>query len=230
MTDPSDSHRKDKMPYSVWEFNYKPESYVHESWVSDLPNAELIQKLIQEDNGEQRSTRLSHHLMSQLGFNGKFYFDFSDSLTRVALLKSDDLQTLVMHLGLMFHFDDIRHTITKDLVVKYREELGKDLYQFALTIAPKFKKKQLKSIRLPKDMPIKEQVLVSGLICLFTAVKSNPVALLKRLLIKLPREWFDLYVHYSSKLKRIPGGQGGNANIVKLILSDLNIEVKSDGR
>lgn len=224
MTDPAETQRKDKLPYSVWEFNYKPESYVHKSWISDLPNADLIKKLITEDNG-QKSTRLSHHLMDQLGFNGKFYFDFSDSLTRVALLSSKDLQSLVMHLGIMFHFDDIRHTIIKDLVVKYKVELGEDLYNFALIRAPKLKNKQLKTIHLPKTMPIKQKVLVSGLVCLFTAVKINPVALLKRLVIKLPRQWFDIYVSYSSKQKTIAGGQKGNANIVKIVLCDLKFEV-----
>ena len=225
MTEPIEPQGKSKIAHSVWEFNYKPESYVHKSWISNLPNAALIQKLISEGD-DKKSTRLSHHLMSELGFDGKFYFDFSDSLTRVALLSSTDLQVLVMHLGLMFHFDDIRHTIIKDLVVKYRSELGEDLYQFALTTAPKLKDKQLKTIELPKGMPIKKKILVSGLVCLFTAVKENPAALLKRLVVKLPRQWFDIYMRYSSKLKTIPGGQQGNANIVKILLDDLQFEVK----
>ena len=222
MTVPSSKKPKDKIPYSVWEFNYKPERYVHESWVNDLPNAELLHKLIHEDSS-QSSTRLSHHLMAQLGFNGKFFFDFSDPITKLALWHGKDLQKLVYYVGIMFYFDEIRQQIVQKEVRKYRLDLGSKLYDFALTRAPHLKKKQLKQIDLPISMSIKQKVLIAGLISLFTAMKGYPAPLLKRLVVKLPRKWFDAYVHYSVHNK-IPGGASGNMAIIETIMNELNVD------
>ncbi len=221
MTNPSKTFKEDDVSYPVWEFNYKPESYVHPSWVADLPNADLLQKLINEDSSK-KSTRLSHHLMSQLGFDGKFYFDFSDPITKLALWSGNDLQNLVYHLGILFYFDDIRHKIARNEVRQYRAELGNELYGFALTGALLLKKKQLKQVILPASMPIKQKVLVAGLISLFTAMKGYPVPLVKRLVVKLPRKWFDAYVRYS-KHNKIPGGSSGNIAIVEIIMNELNV-------
>ena len=220
MTNPSNQSSRKKLPYPVWEFNYKPERYVHDSWLSNLPNAELLQKLIAEDSGNQKATRLSHHLMSQLGFDGKFYFDFSDPITKLALWGTEDIQKLVYHVGILFYFDEIRHQITREEVKRFRSDLGVELYSFALNRAPGLKNKQLKQVDLPDTMSIKQKILAAGLISLFTAMKGYPLPLLKRLVVKLPRKWFDIYLYFSTKNK-IPGGKSGNIAIVELIMNDL---------
>ncbi len=220
MINPSRKSTGKQLPYPVWEFNYKPERYVHDSWLSNLPNAELLQRLIAEDSGNQKATRLSHHLMGQLGFDGKFYFDFSDPITKLALWSTEDIQKLVYHVGILFYFDEIRHQITRDDVKKFRSELGVELYNFALNNAPRLKSKQLKQVDLPNTMSIKQKVVTAGLISLFTAMKGYPLALLKRLVVKLPRKWFDIYIYFSTK-NTIPGGSSGNIAIVELIMNDL---------
>jgi hypothetical protein len=222
MTNPTDKSEDQKISYPVWEFNYKPESFVHESWLSNLPNAELLQKLIAEDSNSKKSTRLSHHLMNQLGFDGKFYFEFSDPITKLALWKTEDIQRLVYYVGILFYFDEIRHKITKADVNKFRSELGSELYDFALNNAPNLKNKQLKQVKLPVTMPIRQKILTAGLISLFTAMKGYPLPLLKRLVVKLPRKWFDVYLHYSTKNK-IPGGSFGNIAVIELIMNELKV-------
>ncbi len=219
MTSPAEAAQKENLPYPVWEFNYKPERYVHESWVSNLPNAALLRKLITEDSSQQ-ATRLSHHLMNQLGFNGKFYFDFKDPVTRLALWHGEDLKTLIYHVGILFFFDDIRKKITRTEVNQYRSELGAELYNFALLRAPKIKERQLKHLDFPASMSIKQQVLMAGLLSLFTAMQGYPLPLLKRFVIKLPRKWFDAYVHYSRRTK-IPGGCAGNVAVIELMMNEV---------
>lgn len=221
MTNPADKIQSRKLPYPVWEFNYKPERYVHQSWLTNLPNADLLQKLINEDNS-QKATRLSHHLMSQLGFNGNFYFDFSDPFTKLALWHGNDIQKLVYYVGILFYFDEIRQKIAKDEVKQYRQELGDELYNFALNVAPTIKTKQLKTIELPNSMPIKKKVLIAGIVSLFTAMKGHPPALLKRLVVKLPRKWFDCFIHYSTHSEKIPGGSSGNIALVGLMMNEIN--------
>lgn len=216
-----------KIPYPIWEFNYKPERFVHDSWLSNLPNADLLQKLIAEDSSSKKSTRLSHHLMGQLGFNGKFYFDFSDPITKLALWKTKDIQKLVYYVGVLFYFDEIRKKITKSDVQKFRSELGSELYDFALNNAPQLKSSQLKQVQLPASMPIKQKILTAGLISLFTGMKGYPLPLLKRLVVKLPRKWFDIYIHFSTKNK-IPGGTSGNISIIELIMNELKSSAKNN--
>jgi len=222
MTSPAEAAQINNLPYPVWEFNYKPERYVHKSWLSDLPNAELLQKLISEDNSH-KATRLSHHLMGQLGFNGQFYFDFKDPITRLALWHGEDLKRLVYHIGIMFFFDDIRKKIKRDEVNQCRSELGLDLYNFALLRAPRLKATQLKHVKFPDSMPIKQQVLMAGLLSLFTAMQGYPIPLLKRFVVKFPRKWFDAYVDFSRRVK-IPGGRAGNISIVELIMNEIKLE------
>lgn len=222
MTSPAEVTQRDNLPYSIWEFNYKPECYIHPSWLSNLPDAELLQKLISEDDGH-KSTRLSHYLMTQLGFNGQFYFDFKDPITQLALWHGEDLKELIYHIGILFFFDDIRSKITRDEVNQYRCELGLELYDFALNRAPKLKRTQLKHAKFPQSMSIRKKVLMAGLLSLFTAIKGYPAPLLKRFVIKLPRKWFDAYLSFS-RHNKVAGGRIGNISIVELMMNEITLQ------
>ena len=184
-----------KLPYPIWEFNYKPERYVHKTWLVDLPNAELLLKLIHVNEGDDE-TRLSHHLMSQLGFNGKFFFDFADPITKLALWSGTDLQDFVKYLGVMYYYREVRQVIERSKVLAYRKALGDDLYTFALERASVLDI-PLRSIKLSKSLSIKEKVLIAGLLTLYSSMQGYPIALQKRLVIKLPRKWYDYYMEYA---------------------------------
>lgn len=212
MTNPENFLKSENLPYPIWEFNYKPEKYVHTSWLKDLPNADVILKLMAEDS-RKTSTRLSHHLLSQLGFDGKFFFDFNDSLTQLALWDTADMQKLVQHIGMMFYFDDVRRSITRQEVATYRKLLGNQLYTFALEGAPEIKQQQLKALPLPDELNINKKLVVMGMSVIIAGMQDYPYALLKRMIIKLPRSWFDDYSQMVSNKKKVPGGKIGNSDL-----------------
>lgn len=198
-------NRLSGVAYPVWEFNYKPERYIHKSWLNSLPNSDIIEKLIENDEKDS-STRLSHFLMSQLGFNGSFYFDFTDPFTQVALWDCEKLEKLIFHTGVVFYGDEISKLIVRDHVLKYRKSLGDELYHFALERALKLNKRNLSILDLPKQMDIMDRVRVSGLVCFNEAVKTLPMAMLKRIVVKLPKRYFHMTLKYApqSRFKNQP--------------------------
>lgn len=227
MTNPENFLKSENLPYPIWEFNYKPEKYVHSSWLKDLPNADIILKLMAEDS-RKTSTRLSHHLLSQLGFDGKFFFDFNDSLTQLALWNTADMQKLVKHIGIMFYFDDIRRCITRHEVATYRKSLGEELYTFALEGAPQIKQQQLKALKLPDELSIHRKLVVTGMAVIIAAMQDYPYALLKRMIIKLPRAWFDDYSTLVVNKKNLPGGKIGNSDLTLKLMAYVQEEPDAD--
>ena len=39
--DTNNKSKEKELSYPVWEFNYKPERYIHKSWLHALPNGDL---------------------------------------------------------------------------------------------------------------------------------------------------------------------------------------------
>lgn len=223
MSDPKHTSGKHNLPYPVWEFNYKPERYVHKTWLVDLPNAALLLKLIHTEE-ENKTTRLSQHLMSQLGFNGQFFFDFSDPITKLALWSGVELQYFVKYIGIMYHYNEIRKVIARDEVLAYRKALGGKLYSFALEKAPSLNI-ALNPAKLSKKLPIKERIMISGLLVLYPAMKGYPLALQKRLVIKLPRQWYDYYIKHADKKNSLP-----DSDVKRRILINTVMQAVSKGR
>lgn len=191
--------KKDDLSYPVWEFNYKPERYIHKSWLHSLPNGDLIDKLM----GEGRDTeRLSNFLMSQLGFDGKFFFDFSNSSSQVALWSGNDLKKLVMYAGLCCHYKDIQQLIMREKVLEVRHYLGDKLYTFALKRAAVFMDFQPEVLEFTDRVHLNNRVIISGLVCLHSYMRRFPTAFMKRVVIKLPREWFEHMIKYTPQVSK----------------------------
>jgi hypothetical protein len=195
----NDQPKKDDLSYPVWEFNYKPERYIHKSWLHSLPNGDLVDKLM----GEGRDTeRLSNFLMSQLGFDGEFFFDFSNTSSQVALWSASDLKRLVMYAGLCCHYKDIQQLIMRDNVLEVRRYLGDKLYTFALKRAAVFMDFQPEVLEFTKRVHLNNRVIISGLVCLHSYMRRFPTAFMKRVVIKLPREWFEHMIKYTPQVSQ----------------------------
>lgn len=211
--------KSNKLPYPIWEFNYKPERYVHKTWLVDLPNAELLLKLIHINEGDEE-TKLSHHLMSQLGFNGKFFFDFADPITKLALWPGADLQDFVKYLGVMYYYHEVRQVIERSKVLSYRKALGDDLYTFALERASVLDV-TLRPIKLSKSLSIKEKILIAGLLTLYSSMQGYPIALQKRLVIKLPRKWYDYYMEYAHNKNVLVDSESKRKLLIGKVMQEL---------
>lgn len=178
----------------VWEFNYKPDRYIHKSWLATIPNGRLLEKL---RASKRDTTQLSQYLLGQLGFNGEFYFDFSNNpLASVALLPLKSLEKLIKLIGVTYNYQEINKVIEKQEVTLLKKTLGEDIYDFSFQQAPLVAKKKLSSINYPKNTALHEKIISSGFICLHSAFQRQPAALKKRLLIKLPKEWIIMSQRY----------------------------------
>ncbi|HHC74212.1 MAG TPA: hypothetical protein ENK78_03975, partial [Thiothrix sp.] len=153
---------------TIWEFNYKPERYIDTTWLETIPNGKLLEKLCKN---KRDTSQLSHYLLSQLGFNGQFFFDFSDPIARVALSPPENLKKLVEYIGVTYQQHDIRRTITKDEVRALKDSIGEDIYQFGLQSAPKITKKPLTYFAFKDDVTLKQRILMTGVICLNNSFK-----------------------------------------------------------
>jgi len=178
---------------TIWEFNYKPERYIDTTWLETIPNGKLLEKLRQN---KRDTSQLSHYLLSQLGFNGQFFFDFSDPIARVALSPPENLKKLVEYIGVTYQQHDIRRTITKAEVAIMKDNIGENVYQFGLQSSPEITKKPLTYFAFKDEVTLKQRILITGIICLNNSFKYQPTALRKRLLIKLPKPWVDLSTNY----------------------------------
>ncbi len=179
---------------SIWEFNYKPDRYIHKSWLATVPNGKLLEKL---RSSKRDTTQLSQYLLSQLGFNGEFYFDFSNNpLANVALLPLESLEKLIKYIGVTYNHQEINKAISKQDVSLLKKTLGNDIYDFAFQQAPLIAKKKLSSLNYSDDTKLHEKIISSGIVCLHSAFQKQPAALRKRLLIKLPKEWINISSQY----------------------------------
>lgn len=213
----------------VWDFNCHPERYVHHSWLMTLPNAELLEKL--KDN-TRVSNKLSRYLMYQFGFNDKFFFNFSDPITRIALLPGSSLEELIQYVGVSFHHKSIQQVIQREDVLSLREILGDELYSFSIKQSPSLLNDALKTLPLPNIQPFEQRSLLTGLICLHAALQNHPVALRKRLILKLPREWFKLIAqhsqHYPEWLKQQQKCAQLFTHIASLIINENELKGEQD--
>ncbi|MCK5895595.1 MAG: SctK family type III secretion system sorting platform protein [Cocleimonas sp.] len=194
--------KKGDLSYPVWEFNYKPERYIHKSWLHSLPNGELVDKLM----GEGRDTeRLSNFLISQLGFDGKFFFDFSNISSQVALWSARDLKKLVMYTGLCCHYKDIQRLILREKVLEVRSHFGDEMYAFAMKRAAVFMDFQPEILEFKQRVHLNNRIIISGLVCLHSYMCRFPTAFMKRVIIKLPREWFEHMIKYTPQVSQHEG-------------------------
>ncbi|MCK5902352.1 MAG: SctK family type III secretion system sorting platform protein [Cocleimonas sp.] len=191
--------KKDELPYPVWEFNYKPERYIHKSWLYALPNGEILEKLM---NDGRDTERLSNYLLSQLGFNGKFFFDFSNISSQVALWSGHELNKLVMYTGLACHCKDIRQLIIREHVLALRESIGGEMYDFAMKRVRTFIDTQPNLLDYADDIRLNDRIVISGLVCLHSYMRRFPIAFMKRVIIKFPRDWFDYLLKYSPQISK----------------------------
>ena len=153
--------------------------------------------------GEGRDTeRLSNYLMSQLGFDGKFFFDFSNISSQVALWPAGDLKKLVMYSGLACHYKDIQQLIMREQVMEVKDFLGDGMYAFATRRAPAFMDFQPNIIKYTDAIHLNNRIIISGLVCLHSYMRRFPAAFMKRIIIKLPREWFEHMIKYTPQVSR----------------------------
>lgn len=216
-----------KLSNLVWEFNFRPDNYIHPSWLSAMPDGELIRKLVGKHRGAERVVQ---HLMGRLGLENQVFFNFSSSLAKMALWPAEDLEALVLHAGAVMIRDQVQRAVSRDDVMKIRNDIGDDLYLFIQRRVPMVMRRPPAGLELPQSMPLRDRMILGGMLCFNEAFMEFPLALRKRLMIKLPIKWYELLDTQSILGQPLRNQHAECVALIQKIAIDIKIGVSHDGK
>lgn len=223
----AETTRNNKLSSLVWEFNFRPDHYTHDSWLEQMPDGLLIKKLV----GKQRSAeRIVEHLLRRFDLENQVFFNFSNSLTKIALWSGKDLEKLVLYTGAVLYYTRVQTVVVREELEQIQEQMGAELFSFMQRRANLMKGRMVFGLKLPKSLDSHRAALVAGLLCLQQALQDYPVALRKRLMLKLPYDWYLLYKKTSPLAVGLAGQNKECAALIQKIAIEIRMGISSDGQ
>jgi hypothetical protein len=156
-------------------WNFAPQ--IHPSWLKTIPSLSSIPSI-------PSSPRVSRWLLSELKVAPCFHPFPASDLSRLLLLDSDTLVSIVHWLGALATSDALRRVTRGPDVAALKAALP-DAYPAVFSFAPYFAKSGLLTA---SDDPAPAAVLTTGYSLLFAALSHLPPPLLRRLTLKLPAD------------------------------------------
>lgn len=166
------------------QLNFLVAASVHDSWLADAPQAELMQRL-----ATQRASLpwLSHYLSDYLDLPKGYCTDFSSPLSRVALLQPKPLQSLCLYLGLGLGSTSLRNELSGERVRRLKQALGPQEFNFATRRAPLLGTPPVFECEPDLGDPHQQYTLTGAR---FLSARLARMQLLRRhLVLKLPMQW-----------------------------------------
>lgn len=216
-----------KLSDLVWEFNFRPDHYIHDSWLEQMPDGPLIKKL---GGCHRGADRIVQYLMQRLGLEGQVFFNFSNSLTRIGLWPGEDLERLIMHTGAVFYHAKVQKVVAREEVLQIRDQMGDELFSFMQRRAVQLKGRMVLNVKLPAGLDAEQALILAGLLCFHAALESYPLALRKRLMLKLPHQWFTLYKGAAPLGKQLNQKQSECAALLQKVAIEVRMGIGSDGQ
>ncbi len=211
----------------VWEFNFRPDHYIHDSWLEQMPDGPLIKKL---GGCHRGADRIVGYLMQRLGLEGQVFFNFSNSLARIGLWRGQDLERLIMHIGSIFYYGKVQKIVAREDLLHIRDQMGEELFSFMQRRAVQLKGRMDLSLKLPTGLGTEETIILAGLLCFHAALGNYPLALRKRLMLKLPHQWFTLYKRAAPLGKPLNHKQSEYAALLQKVAIEVRMGIGSDGQ
>ena len=217
----------DTLTRAVWRFNFRPDLYMHDSWLTAMPEGEVLQRLLSQRTTE---SRLAQYMLTRLGVAESVFFDFRSPLSQLALWGGDDIRQLVEYIGATLYRDLVRLVITREDITRLRHTVGEDLYAFMQQRAPVLTHKVGNPPVFPGAMPLKSRMALAGLLCLRAAFQQFPDAFWLRLMFKLEREWYVQWKSHARFGKRWDTITGECAVLVQKVAIEIKIGIGRDGK
>lgn len=229
MHNPSSNHFdiNNALSQAVWRFNFRPDSYLHPSWLATMPDGQVMQALFGQVRGE---SRLVQHMMQRLGLHDSVFFDFSKPMSRLALWRGQELEQLILYVGAVFHFQALRRMVTREELLKTQQVLGEDLYRFVQQRAPLLTHNVTADITFPENLGLRKRFALAGMLCLRAAFAEYPPAFWKRLVYKLEREFFVLWKRFAKSGQEMDTQAAECAVLVQKVAIDIKMGVSRDGK
>ncbi|PIE42688.1 MAG: hypothetical protein CSA50_09080 [Gammaproteobacteria bacterium] len=216
-----------KLSDLVWEFNFRPDHYIHDSWLEQMPDGPLIKKL---GGCHRGADRIVGYLMQRLGLEGQVFFNFSSALARIGLWRGQDLERLIMHTGSIFYYAKVQKIVAREDLLHIRDQMGEELFSFMQRRAVPLKGKIDLNLKLPTGLGTEETIILAGLLCFHAALGNYPLALRKRLMLKLPHQWFTLYKRAAPLGKPLNHKQSECAALLQKVAIEVRMGIGSDGQ
>lgn len=217
----------DALIQAVWKFNFRPDLYVHESWLKAMPEGEVLQRLV---GVHSTNSRVPHYMLTRLGVAESVFFDFRSPLSQIALWGGEDIKQLVEYLGAVLYADLARLVITREDITRLRHIVGEDLYAFMQQRAPVLTHKVGKPPAFPGKMGLRNRMALAGLLCLRAAFNRFPDAFWKRLMFKLERDWYVQWKRHARFGGAWDRASGECAVLVQKVAIEIKIGVGRDGK
>ncbi|MFN3785510.1 MAG: SctK family type III secretion system sorting platform protein [Thiothrix sp.] len=227
MTQFSHFDTSDPLSQAIWRVNFRPDSYVHPSWLATMPEGKVMQQL--QAKGHDAG-RLVQHMMQRLGLQDSVFFDFTKPLARLALWRGQELQQLILYLGAVFHTQLVRRIVTREGLTQLQSVLGEELFRFLQQHALRLNHNVTASLAFPEHMGVKKRFILAGMLCLRAAFAEYPPALWKRLAYKLEREWYVLWKRHADRGTELHGMAAECAVLVQKVAIEIKMGVSRDGK
>jgi len=173
----------------IMDFNFRPMRYIHDSWLSDMPGGELIQRL---RTCKRTEHRLSRYVLMHFNIADHYVFDLPEFSEKLALMSAEDLTKFAYYLGVIVYADRLRHSIDGNEVREIKHYLDEDVYLFGLRRAPFVAQMRvIPKFIFPDDIGLVDRILLSGLQCIRMVLRSSGQSVVTRTMLKLPKTWSE---------------------------------------
>ena len=197
----------------IIEFNFAPASYIDESWLANLPNAQIIQALQAEASGAPWASK---HILEAYALHGKPDLDFNRTEKQMALASRKHLTPIVFHAGLALNGPLLKRVVKRQERAAVEACIGGDSYQYAIKkgpfIAGSLPESFHNDFTIDWNAPeeLKKHIFRSGVRLLGAVFAQESDAFQKRLLFKFPMPSKDYFyaggaASYSQDVVRLGG-------------------------
>ena len=180
----------------VVEFNFSPAGYIDDSWLANLPNAQIINALKAEPTAAHWASR---HILEAYALHGKADLNFDRPEKHLALASRKHLTPIVFHAGLALNGPLLKRVVKRQERAAVQACIGDDSYQYAIKKGPFIASNLPESFQtdftIDWNAPdeLKKHIFRSGVRLLGAVFAQESDAFQKRLLFKFPMPSKDYF-------------------------------------
>ncbi len=182
----------------IYEFNYLFCRHVHPSWYEQATPFFNEISLFQQYSNSQFS--ISNFLKKLFDLQDEIYINFDTQLSRFSLMENRELLYLVHYLGLVCVSPFIKKVIDGGTLRVLKDMLGEKDFEFAKKSAVFYQPHALFGlVGMKLDFADKtreemtHRMMLCGIRCLALMYVDEPIALKKRMMLKLPKQYAEIF-------------------------------------
>ncbi|WP_237158155.1 SctK family type III secretion system sorting platform protein [Shewanella psychrophila] len=166
-------------------YQFRPLSYIDESWLEHIPHAGHISRLPDWRN----NSRLNQWFLGAAGLKPLLVAEFSHPVRFIALLPTEELRLLLHYIGISLHRQACKQVVLKLPRQQLLESMSTSGYQFCMNqtqfLLSNWPDEWDKA--LPESIPV-NYFEASGITFVTSLLDSSQLDLIKGLKLKLPYE------------------------------------------